>query len=111
MPRGGPIRGGGGGRAPRQRGGWRRGGGGVFAADYAEGALREQFKLLSLEGCGLGGKKLAVGAAGAILHYARETQKSALAHLERPTWYDRADALVLDAATVRNLELTEPLFA
>ncbi|MBI4909744.1 MAG: DNA mismatch repair protein MutS [Acidobacteria bacterium] len=83
----------------------------VFADDYSERALKDHFRLLSLEGCGLGGRKLAIGAAGAILHYARETQRSALDHLERPTWFDRADALILDAATVRNLELTEPLFA
>ncbi|MBI3207855.1 MAG: DNA mismatch repair protein MutS [Candidatus Solibacter usitatus] len=83
----------------------------VFARDYAERSLQEHFHLLSLEGCGLGGRPLAIGATGAILHYARETQKSTLAHLDRPSWYDRADALILDAATVRNLELMEPLFA
>ena len=83
----------------------------VFSYDYAERALREHFKLLALDGCGLSGKSLAVGAAGAILHYLRETQKSTLDHLDRPGWYDRADALILDASTVRNLELIEPLFA
>ena len=46
-----------------------------------------------------------------MLHYLRETQRAALDHLERPAFYDRADALVLDATTVRNLELVEPLFA
>ena len=59
----------------------------------------------------LGGKPLAVSAAGAILHYLRDTQKSALDHLDRPSFYDRGDAMVLDAVTVRNLELVEPLFA
>jgi DNA mismatch repair protein MutS len=53
----------------------------------------------------------AVGAAGAILHYLRDTQRAALDHLDRPTYYDRADSMVLDAVTVRNLELVEPLFA
>ncbi len=60
---------------------------------------------------GWAGKPAAVGAAGAILHYLRETQRAALDHLDRPTWYDRADSMVLDAVTVRNLELTEPVFA
>jgi DNA mismatch repair protein MutS len=83
----------------------------VFGYEYSERALREHFKLLALDGCGLAGKTLAVGAAGAILHYLRETQKSTLEHLDRPGWYDRAEALILDAATVRNLELIEPLFA
>ena len=48
---------------------------------------------------------------GAILHYLRDTQRSALDHLDRPAYYDRSDAMMLDAVTVRNLELIEPLFA
>jgi DNA mismatch repair protein MutS len=83
----------------------------VFGADYAARSLRDHFHLLSLDGCGLEGKALATGAAAALLHYLRETQRSALNHLAAPTFYSRADALVLDATTVRNLELVEPLFA
>jgi DNA mismatch repair protein MutS len=83
----------------------------VFAHDYAVRSLCDHFRLLSLDGCGLEGRPLATGAAAAILHYLRETQRGALEHLERPTFYDRAAALVLDATTVRNLELVEPLFA
>ena len=83
----------------------------IFGVDYAERALLDHFKLLSLDGCGLGGKPLAIGAAGAVLHYLRDTQRAALDHLERPAFYDRTDSLVLDAVTVRNLELVEPLFA
>jgi DNA mismatch repair protein MutS len=82
----------------------------VFGRDYAERTLREHFHLLSLDGCGLEGKPLATGAAGAILHYLRDTQRSALDHLERPVFYERAEAMVLDGVTVRNLELLEPLF-
>lgn len=83
----------------------------IFDYDYSERALREHFKLLSLDGCGLAGKPLAVAAAGAVLHYLRDTQRSALDHLDRPSYYDRAGAMVLDAVSVRNLELIEPLFA
>ncbi len=83
----------------------------IFSFDYAERTLRDHFHLHTLEGCGLAGKPLAVAAAGAVLHYLRDTQKSALDHLDRPSFYDRSDALVLDASTVRNLELLEPLFA
>ncbi|MGO9228872.1 MAG: DNA mismatch repair protein MutS [Bryobacteraceae bacterium] len=83
----------------------------VFTADYAGRTLRDHFRLLTLDGCGLGGRPAAVGAAGAILHYLRETQRAALDHLDRPVWYNRADSMVLDAVTVRNLELTEPVFA
>jgi DNA mismatch repair protein MutS len=83
----------------------------VFTDDYAGRTLRDHFKLLSLDGCGLAGRPAAVGASGAILHYLRDTQRAALDHLDRPTWYDRADSMVLDAVTVRNLELLEPIFA
>ena len=83
----------------------------VFDHDYSDRILREHFHLLSLEGCGLADRRLAVGAAGAVLHYLRETQRSALDHLDRPGYYDRTGAMVLDAVTVRNLELFEPLFA
>src|SRR4051794_3471261 len=83
----------------------------IFTTDYADRTLRDHFKLLSLDGCGLANRPAAVGAAGAILHYLRDTQRAALDHLDRPTYYDRADSMVLDAVTVRNLELTEPIFA
>ncbi|MGO4879872.1 MAG: DNA mismatch repair protein MutS [Bryobacteraceae bacterium] len=83
----------------------------IFSLDYADRTLRDHFRLLSLDGCGLANRQAAVCAAGAILHYLRETQRAALEHLDRPTFYDRADSMVLDAVTVRNLELVEPLFA
>ncbi len=83
----------------------------VFGPDYAARSLCDHFHLLSLDGCGLENRPLATGAAAALLHYLRETQRAALDHLERPAFYDRADALVLDATTVRNLELCDPLFA
>lgn len=82
----------------------------VFGADYAGRTLREHFQLLSLDGCGLAGRDLAVGAAGAVLHYLKDTQRAALDHLARPAWYSRNESMVLDAVTVRNLELVEPLF-
>ena len=82
----------------------------VFGADYATRSLCDHFRLLALDGCGLEGRSLATGAAAAILHYLKDTQRNTLEHLERPTFYDRANGLVLDATTVRNLELVEPLF-
>jgi DNA mismatch repair protein MutS len=83
----------------------------VFGGDYAGRQILENFKLLSLDGCGLSDKPLATAAAGAVLHYLRETQKSALSHLNLPAYYQRHEHMVLDGATVRNLELVEPLFA
>ena len=83
----------------------------VFDYDYADRSLRDHFRLLSLDGCGLGGKTLATSAAGAVLHYLRDTQRSALGHMDRPGYYERSGAMILDSVTVRNLELLEPLFA
>ncbi len=83
----------------------------IFTSEYAGRTLREHFKLLSLDGCGLANRPSAVAAAGAVLHYLRETQRVALDHLDRPTFYDCADSMVLDTVTVRNLELIEPLFS
>ncbi len=83
----------------------------IFTADYADRILRDHFKLLTLDGCGLANRPAATSAAGAILHYLRDTQRAALDHLDRPSFYNRSDYMTLDGVTVRNLELTEPLFA
>jgi DNA mismatch repair protein MutS len=83
----------------------------VFSPDYAIPLVENQFGVLSLEGFGLDGKPAAATAAGAILHYVRSTQKGTLQHVDRIGFYDRQEYLVLDAVTVRNLELVEPLFA
>jgi DNA mismatch repair protein MutS len=83
----------------------------IFTQDYSNRTLRDHFKLLTLDGVGLANRPAAVSAAGAILHYLRDTQRAALEHLDRPTYFDRAESMILDAVTVRNLELTEPLFA
>ena len=82
----------------------------AFAPDYAIPLLENQFGVLSLEGFGLAGRRAAASAAGAILHYVRSTQRGTLGHVDRLGFYDRQDCLVLDAVTVRNLELIEPIF-
>src|SRR5207253_4606351 len=83
----------------------------VFAPDHAIPLLENHFGVLSLEGFGLSGKMAAASAAGAILHYVRSTQRGKLDHVDRIGFYERQNCLVLDAVTVRNLELIEPLFA
>ncbi len=83
----------------------------VFAPDYAIPLVENQFGVLSLEGFGLAGRKAAASAAGAVLHYVRLTQRGTLDHVDRIGFYERQNCLVLDAVTVRNLELVEPLFA
>jgi len=83
----------------------------VFAPDYAVPLVENHFGVLSLEGYGLAGRAAAAAAAGAVLHYVRATQRGSLDHVDRIGFYERHDAMVLDAVTVRNLELVEPLFA
>jgi DNA mismatch repair protein MutS len=83
----------------------------VFAPDHAIPLLENHFGVLSLEGFGLAGKPAAASAAGAILYYVRSTQRGTLEHVDRVGFYERQNHLVLDAVTVRNLELIEPLFA
>ena len=83
----------------------------IFAPDHAVPLLENHFGVLSLEGFGLSGKPAAASAAGAILYYIRSTQRGALQHIDRIGFYERQNCLVLDAVTVRNLELIEPLFA
>ncbi len=83
----------------------------VFAPDYAIPLVENHFGVLSLEGFGLSGRSAAATAAGAVLHYVRSTQRGSLDHVDRIGYYERQQCLVLDAVTVRNLELVEPLFA
>ena len=82
-----------------------------FAPDHAIPLLENHFGVLSLEGFGLAGKPAAAAAAGAILYYVRTTQRGTLDHVDRIGFYERQNCLVLDAVTVRNLELVEPLFS
>src|SRR5205807_2292475 len=83
----------------------------IFAPDHAIPLLENHFGVLSLEGFGLAGRTAAAAAAGAILYYVRSTQRGSLDHVDSIGWYERQNCLVLDAVTVRNLELIEPLFA
>ena len=82
----------------------------VFAEEYGGRLLRDHFRVATLAGYGLEGHAAAVAAAGAILHYVRETQRGTLAHLDGIRFYQQQDSLILDPATLRNLELVEPAF-
>jgi DNA mismatch repair protein MutS len=79
--------------------------------DSASGTQRlcEQFGTRDLAGFGLAHRPLAVGAAGCLLQYVRDTQKSSLPHLRGIRCEERDEALLLDAATRRNLELDTSL--
>ena len=83
----------------------------VFSVEHALPLLRQQFKVLALDGLGLGGHEAAAIAAGGLVHYLRQTKQGALEHLEPVRFYERSGSLELDAVSVRNLELVEPLFS
>jgi DNA mismatch repair protein MutS len=82
----------------------------TFDHDCAERLLKDHYRLHSLDGLGVADHPAAVSAAGALLHYLRDTQRAALDHLDRPTWFRQQERMALDAVTVRNLEIVEPLF-
>ena len=83
----------------------------VFTPEYAVPLLRQQFGVQSLDGMGLGGHDAAATAAGALVHYLQKTMQGGLEHIDAIRFHERADCLVLDAVSVRNLELVEPLFS
>ena len=83
-----------------------------FNSKDAEQLLQAQFAVHSLDGFGCRSLSIGIGAAGAVLRYVRETQPTAsLAHLRRIHVRWKGDAMHLDSATIRNLELVRPLEA
>jgi len=83
----------------RKRGMWE------FNLETAKQLLLSHFKTQDLSGFGCDGFPLGLMAAGALMHYARETQRAALPHIRSLRVEHPEDYLILDAATRRNLEL------
>ncbi|MGH9684692.1 MAG: DNA mismatch repair protein MutS [Candidatus Acidiferrales bacterium] len=98
----------------------------AFETSYATRLLEEHFQIAGLEGFGLSEHPQAAAAAGAVVHYLRETSAitakkpedastvtslrpagRGLEHLDRIAYYEQQDAMVLDQVTARNLELVE----
>jgi DNA mismatch repair protein MutS len=80
-----------------------------FEPGKCEEALLTHFNAATLEGFGLKGHSLATRASGAIVQYLKETQPEALNLLVALRYYSLNEFMTLDAATRRNLELTETL--
>jgi DNA mismatch repair protein MutS len=99
----------------------------VFESNYATRILEEHFRVAALEGFGLDGHPCATSAAGALVHYLRETSAigarspedsaavpsmrpsgAGLEHIDQIVFYEQQNGMVLDAVTTRNLELVEP---
>ncbi|MBQ6404250.1 MAG: DNA mismatch repair protein MutS [Oscillospiraceae bacterium] len=83
--------------------------GGRFDADAAAKTLCAQFGAVDPAALELGNAPGAVCAAGALVAYAQETQKTDLSHLNRPELFGESRYMELDYTTRRNLELTESL--
>jgi DNA mismatch repair protein MutS len=79
----------------------------AFEADAARRTLLEQLQTQSLVGFGLEDHPAAVSAAGALVHYLRETQKVDLVHIREISYRTGADCLAIDPVTLRNLEVVE----
>jgi len=80
-----------------------------FEARTAHATLTEHFRTTSLAGFGCETLTTAINAAGALLLYLRETQKSDLSHIKRISPLNHSGYLIIDDASRRNLELTETL--
>jgi len=80
-----------------------------FELNRCQEALQRHFEVGSLDGYGLRGRNLSIRASGAIVQYLSETQKSALTLLTELSTYSLDEFMTIDAATRRNLELTETI--
>ncbi len=72
-------------------------------------ALKEHFNVGTLDGLGLKDYTIGVIAAGCIMQFLQETQKSSLSHIIKLSPYTYEKYMLLDSSTVRNLELTETI--
>ena len=87
------------------RTGFRRRGPWEFDLDAAHRLLNKHFSTRDLAGFGCDHLTLGIGAAGCLLQYARDTQRSTLPHIRTITAENRDKTVMLDASSRRNLEL------
>lgn len=81
-----------------------------FNLNNAHKTLCDQFQVSTLSGFGLDHLTLAQASASALIHYAKETQKTALPHIRSIHVEHSSDFIALDPVTRRNLEIIDPLF-
>lgn len=80
-----------------------------FELNTAKQQLNQQFGTRDLVGFGVEQAKLGLCAAGCLIQYVKDTQRTALPHIRSLTWDRQDQSVILDAATRRNLELTHNL--
>lgn len=81
----------------------------AFDYDNCYNILKDFFKINSLDGFGCRGLVPGITAAGALINYLKENLYSSLTHIKKISPYAISDYMVLDSATIRNLELIEPM--
>ncbi len=81
----------------------------IFNYEYGKDTLLRHFHTKSLKGFGCETMHLGIGAAGAILAYTGETQKTDLSYIRKLMPYSDDDYMMLDAATRKNLEITSSM--
>jgi DNA mismatch repair protein MutS len=77
----------------------------IFDNERSREALTTQLGTAGLDGFGLTDRPAATAAAGALVHYLRETQKAQLAHVRTIAFRESADAMVIDPSTLKHLEV------
>ncbi|MCK4941494.1 DNA mismatch repair protein MutS [candidate division WOR-3 bacterium] len=78
-----------------------------FVHEIAYKKLLDHFRVVTLDGFGVEEMTLGIGAAGALLYYLAENQKSSLSHIDRITLFEIHDTLYIDSTTRRNLEIVD----
>jgi len=81
----------------------------AFHQDFAQNVLYEHFGLSSLDGLGGSGHTLSLCAAGALVHYLKDTQLSQLGKVSSLRIFEPSEFMKLDASTIKNLELVQTL--
>ncbi|MBA7603558.1 DNA mismatch repair protein MutS [subsurface metagenome] len=76
-----------------------------FELEVAQQTLLDHFGVATLDGYGCAHLPLAISAAGAVIHYIKETQKGALGQLTHLSTYSTESFMALDVQAQRNLEL------
>jgi len=77
----------------------------LFLPDFAQKTVAGHLKTHSLDGFGLKGRTHAISAAGALLSYLMQTQKSTLEHIKSISYFSSTDSMVIDSITGANLEI------
>lgn len=79
----------------------------IFTLPDCTELLTRQFGVRELTAFGLDGRPYAIRAAGGALRYAQDTQKAAANHISDVSFFESHDSMVLDAVTLRNLEIVD----